>query len=133
MKTIESPVIINGYLYAKKYEWEAEYSFNFSTSEKLEDSGYLLLGAHTIVHTIPDNFDVTAAELIALQKSKVKAVEAFQAEMDRVNKRITQLLTLSAPTTSNGMEVLEAETPAYSEPSQQFRASFPDSDEDIPF
>ena len=109
MATIDTPVIINGFIYAIKYDWEDKYDFHFSTSEKMEDNGYLMLGTHTILHTIPADFDVVAAEMSALRKSKTKAVEAFQAEMDRVNKRITQLLALSAPTTSNGMEILDAE------------------------
>ena len=109
MATIDTPVIINGFIYAIKYDWEDKYTFHFNISETLEDHGYLMLGPYTIVHIPPVDFDVVAAEMSALQKSKAKAVEAFRAEMDRVNKRITQLLALSAPTTSNGMEILDAE------------------------
>jgi hypothetical protein len=128
---IPSVVVLEGFIYAHKYDWQDEVDYLFSTSATYEDSGYIKLCAHTIIAPVPVDFDINVATMAMLHKKKAAIVTAFQTQIESINKQVTELLALSAPKTSNGMEVLDA-APSSSEP-VTFQPYVSGVDDDIPF
>lgn len=66
-------------------------TYSFMSTDDMTQYGYALIGPHTITFEVPDSFNPVAAEVNALKKQKDKLREEFNAQVARINDRITSL------------------------------------------
>lgn len=85
---------IKGFIH---FRGEARYGtdrYAFFSSEDMSECGYTKVMAHEFVVEIPDEFNPTAAQLDALEKTKTELSKEFNARIAQINDQISKLQCL---------------------------------------
>lgn len=88
-------VKINGYIVASVYEWQDDPEFTwFKYDPTSHSSEHLVLGRHEIEFEVPDDFNLQAAKIAALENEAEKARAEFHKRISEINDRISKLQAL---------------------------------------
>ena len=93
MKTITETI----YLVAYHWDWQEPGELSYGISENKPDIGGCILGrwAHEVTLPLPDDFNVHAAQVAALEAEKAKVIADFRATAASINERLGKLQALS--------------------------------------
>ena len=93
MNTITKKV----YLVARHFSWLDIGEIHYSVSSIDQETGGSVLGCwpHEITLPLPEDFNVHAAQVAALEAEKAKAIADYQATVASINERLGKLQALS--------------------------------------
>ena len=93
MNTITKTV----YLTAYQFQFMEPGTVSYGMSEHNPEIGAHVLGSwsHQVTLPLPEDFNVHAAQVAALEAEKTAAIAAYQATVASINERLGKLLALS--------------------------------------
>ena len=93
MNTITKTV----YLVAYHWDWQKPDVICYGITDNQPEIGGSILGCwpHEITLSMPEDFNVHAAQVVALQAEEAKAVADYQAAVASVNERLGKLQALT--------------------------------------
>lgn len=90
-------ITIEGYIVAIQHTWESEPRFTWVSqlpSQDITQMGYVVVTPHTIIAGIPEDFNMSLAQINALKQQKVALKSKFVADVQRIDEQIENLLAL---------------------------------------
>lgn len=86
-------VTIKGFIVARKWEWDDKVGFQFNGCP-LDTNGFVTVMPHEFEVELPDGFNITAAMVGSLEKSKADLRAEFNARIAQINDQISKLQCL---------------------------------------
>lgn len=94
-------ITIEGFIVAQQYKWESEPRFTWFAHKPCHelsdigyDIGYVIVAPHAITLEIPEDFNMSLAQINALEQQKVALKSKFVADVQRIDEQIENLLAL---------------------------------------
>jgi len=82
------------YVYYQKYDWEKEGTYQVYSFKANDDDTRTFVCEQQIEVEVPDDYDPTAQQIVALETQKAKAMSDFNNTVKEINTRISKLQAL---------------------------------------
>lgn len=86
-------VTIKGFICALQFDWDREPRYTFCTSP-MDTHGYVTVMPHEFEVEVPTGFNMTAAQVASLEKTKEKLRDEFNSRVAELNEQISKLQAL---------------------------------------
>lgn len=96
-------ISLSGWIYAQHYSWEKPgvWSFSFFHGEKIKtvsnehSTGFIPVMPYSFEIDLPDDWNPVALQVSALEKEKVKLLDAYHLSVASINDRLNKLQALT--------------------------------------
>ena len=93
MKTLTQTIYLTAFNFS--YMKAGEVHYNIGSLEHALVGSVLGSWPHKVTLPLPENFNVHAAQVAAIEAEKLKAIADYQATVASINDRLSKLLALS--------------------------------------
>jgi hypothetical protein len=93
------------YVYERKYNWDNYTNVELYNQPDLSNQYLALIGIVEVTFKVPDDYDRTQVQVIALQKERIRKLDQFNRELAELDETTAQLSALTyTPSTSTTIE-----------------------------
>lgn len=87
-------ITLKMHVHARRSDYDGSISWYLYSTPCMQEYGYVQLFEHDVSFEIPDDFDMTPAEIALLKEAKKAVQAACQKKLDEIDEKIQKLLCI---------------------------------------